>query len=61
MTVSPPAPAVAHLGGLAAQSRAAVLDRTEKRLDALLDAEHSRWAAVDARAAVPVDAVGELI
>ncbi|MEV8425446.1 polyprenyl synthetase family protein [Streptomyces niveus] len=61
MTVSPPAPAVAHLGGLAAQSRAAVLDRTEKRLDAMLDAEHARWAAVDARAAVPVDAVGELI
>lgn len=61
MTVSPPAPAVEHLGGLAAQSRAAVLDRTEQRLDALLDAEHSRWSAVDARAAVPVDAVGELI
>ncbi|QHY96151.1 Farnesyl diphosphate synthase [Streptomyces sp. S4.7] len=61
MTVSPPAPAVGHLGGLAAQSRAAVLDRTEERLDAMLAAEHSRWAAVDARAAVPVDAIGELI
>ncbi|MGY3201290.1 polyprenyl synthetase family protein [Streptomyces sp. TE5632] len=60
MTVSPPAPAVEHVG-VAARSRAAVLDRTEKRLDDLLTAERSRWAAVDARAAVPVDAVGELI
>ncbi|MEV0776721.1 polyprenyl synthetase family protein [Streptomyces sp. NPDC050433] len=61
MTVSPPAPAAEHLGGLAGQSRAAVLDRTEQRLDAMLTAEHSRWAAVDARAAAPVEAIGELI
>ncbi|AJE81453.1 MULTISPECIES: polyprenyl synthetase family protein [Streptomyces] len=61
MTVSPAAAAIERPGRLAADSRAEVLDRAEQRLVDLLGAEHAEWSAVDPRAAVPVDAIRELV
>nr|WSX76771.1 4-hydroxy-3-methylbut-2-enyl diphosphate reductase [Streptomyces sp. NBC_00899] len=40
---------------------AELLDRVSARIDELLDAEIAHWGAVDARAAVPVEAVRELV
>ncbi|MER0244094.1 polyprenyl synthetase family protein [Streptomyces sp. HSW2009] len=59
MTVSPMAPVATT--GHGAQARAAILARTETRLDALLAAEHTLWAGVDGRAAAPVDSVAQLV
>jgi geranylgeranyl diphosphate synthase type I len=44
-----------------AQARDALLSRVEDRLHGLLAAEMSRWSAVDARAAVQVEAVAALV
>ncbi|MBA9003157.1 MULTISPECIES: polyprenyl synthetase family protein [Thermomonospora] len=38
-----------------------VIERVERRLTAFLDAERERWAAVDGRGAVLVDAVTDLV
>jgi (E)-4-hydroxy-3-methyl-but-2-enyl pyrophosphate reductase len=40
---------------------ATLLARVDKRIEELLDAEAARWGAVDARVAVPVEAVAELV
>lgn len=44
-----------------AEARDALLSRVEDRLRNLLATEASRWSAVDTRAAVPVEAVVELV
>jgi geranylgeranyl diphosphate synthase type I len=44
-----------------AQARDALLSRVEDRLHGLLATEMSRWSAVDARAAVPVEAIAALV
>ncbi|WTL22605.1 polyprenyl synthetase family protein [Streptomyces sp. NBC_01506] len=38
-----------------------LLDRVDRRIEELLSAEQARWSAVDARVAVPVKAVAELL
>jgi geranylgeranyl diphosphate synthase type I len=43
------------------QTRMDVIRRTERRLAGFLSAERGRWAGVDGRAAVPVDAVAALV
>ncbi|MET8979680.1 4-hydroxy-3-methylbut-2-enyl diphosphate reductase [Streptomyces sp. NPDC004539] len=45
--------------GAVRQSR--LLDRVDRRIGELLDAERARWGAVDPRGAVPVEAVAELV
>jgi (E)-4-hydroxy-3-methyl-but-2-enyl pyrophosphate reductase len=40
---------------------AALLAQTRTRIEDLLSAECSRWGAVDARAAVPIEAIAELV
>ncbi|MGW3659757.1 polyprenyl synthetase family protein [Streptomyces sp. NPDC005151] len=61
MTASPAEAAVERPGRIAADARAHVLKRAEQRLEDLLGTQHAEWAAVDARAVVPVDAVRELL
>jgi geranylgeranyl diphosphate synthase type I len=41
--------------------RAEIMDRVERRLAEFLAAEHARWAVVDERGAVPVEAVASLV
>jgi geranylgeranyl diphosphate synthase, type I len=41
--------------------RARILDRVEERLRALLSEEHSRWRALDSRAATLVESLAELV
>ncbi|GLF99414.1 polyprenyl synthetase family protein [Streptomyces yaizuensis] len=45
----------------ARRARIDIMRRVDERLDAFLGAERRRWAAVDGRGAVPVDAVTSLV
>ncbi|MDN3354909.1 4-hydroxy-3-methylbut-2-enyl diphosphate reductase [Actinomadura sp. DC4] len=42
-------------------ARTALLDQAGARIEDLLGTERARWAAVDARAAVPIEAIEELV
>ncbi|KRV49721.1 polyprenyl synthetase [Wenjunlia vitaminophila] len=54
-------PTVQARTDVAARARAEVLARAEARITELLTAERARWNGVDPRAAVPVDAVVDLV
>ncbi|WP_078948098.1 polyprenyl synthetase family protein [Streptomyces griseus] len=53
--------AVLEHGGADGETCGKLLDRVDRRLAELLSAEETRWSAVDARVAVPVAVVSELI
>ncbi|MYW18690.1 polyprenyl synthetase family protein [Streptomyces sp. SID2955] len=53
--------AVEERGGVDEESCAKLLDRVDRRIAELLSAEEARWSAVDARVAIPVAAVSELV
>ncbi|WP_171163027.1 polyprenyl synthetase family protein [Streptomyces sp. I05A-00742] len=55
------AEAVPERGAVDQEACGRLLDRVDRRIERLLSAEEARWSAVDARVAVPVAAVAELV
>ncbi|MBZ4320818.1 polyprenyl synthetase family protein [Streptomyces huiliensis] len=53
--------AAAERGGADEETCGKLLDRVDRRIGQLLNAERARWSAVDPRVAVPVTAVAELV
>lgn len=53
--------AVGERGAVDEETCGKLLDRVDRRIEELLSAEEARWSAVDARVAVPVAAVAELV